>query len=180
MTKILSIFKSKWAQNEDGVTAVEFALVGLPFLLMVIGIIEMSLMFTSQSLLEASTAQAARQIRTGAVQQGGGEEAFTEALCDFASVFIPCEDIQYQVVALENFGDAEGFPPPTYDENGDLEDQGFDPGGVSDVVMIRTSYTYPIKTPMMQVLLTNNDGSSRIMISTIVLQTEPYEFEDTI
>jgi Flp pilus assembly protein TadG len=170
--------KNTWHKDEQGVTAVEFALVGLPFLIMVIGIIEMALMFTAQSLLEASTAQAARQIRTGAVQQGGGEDAFTEALCEYASVFIPCNEIQYQVVAMEDFEEAEEFPPASYDENGDLEDQGFDAGGVSDVVMIRTSYTYPIKTPMMQVMLTNNNDASRIMLSTVVLQTEPYEFEE--
>ena len=75
MKQILSKIMSRWGRDESGVTAVEFALVGLPFLIMVIGIIEMSLMFTSQSLLEASTSQAARQIRTGAVQQGGGEDA---------------------------------------------------------------------------------------------------------
>jgi len=180
MRKILSkiLNRNKWVKDEDGVTAIEFALVGLPFLIMVIGIIEMALMFTAQSLLEASTAQAARQIRTGAVQQGGGELAFTDALCEYASVFIPCNEIQYQVVAMEDFGDAEEFPPPSYDADGDLEDQGFDPGGVSDVVMIRTSYTYPIKTPMMQVVLTNTGGTKRIMVSTVVLQTEPYEFEE--
>jgi len=178
MKQILSKIMSRWGRDESGVTAVEFALVGLPFLIMVIGIIEMSLMFTSQSLLEASTSQAARQIRTGAVQQGGGEDAFTDALCGFSAIFIPCDEIQYQVVAMENFGEAEEFPPVSYDEDGNLEDQGFDPGGVSDVVMIRTSYTYKIKTPMMQVLLTNNNDSSRIMISTVVLQTEPYEFQD--
>ncbi len=178
MIKILSKIIRPWNKDESGVTAVEFALVGLPFLIMIIGIIEMAMMFTAQSLLEASTAQAARQIRTGAVQQGGGEEAFTDAICDFASIFIPCDEIQYQVVSMEDFGEAEEFPPPSYDEDGNLEDQGFDPGGVSDVVMIRTSYTYPIKTPMMQVLLTNNDGASRIMLSTVVLQTEPYEFEE--
>ncbi len=178
MRKILSIIIPRWRKDEDGTTAVEFALVGLPFLFMVIGIIEMALMFTAQSLLEASTAQAARQIRTGAVQQGGGEDAFTDAMCNFARVFIPCEEIQYQVVSMDNFGDAEEFPPPSYDADGNLEDQGFDPGGVSDVVMIRTSYTYPIKTPLMQVVLTNNGGGSRVMTSTIVLKTEPYQFED--
>jgi len=178
MIKILSNILKPWKKDESGVSAVEFSLIGLPFLIMVIGIIEMALMFTAQSLLEASTAQASRQIRTGAVQQGGGEEAFTDAMCDFARVFIPCEEIQYQVVAMEDFGDAEEFPPPSYDEDGNLNDQGFDPGGVSDVVMIRTSYTYPIKTPMMQVLLTNNGGGSRVMLSTVVLQTEPYEFEE--
>lgn len=167
-----------WRYNRDGSTAVEFALIGIPFIFMVIGIIEMALMFTAQSLLEAATAEAAREVRTGAVQQGGGQQLFTDTICDFAAVLIPCDQIQYQVESVEDFGDAADFPDAAFDDDGNLEDQGFDAGGVSDVVMIRTAYKYPIKTPMMQLILTNNSDSNRIMLSTIVLQSEPYEFED--
>lgn len=165
-----------WIKNDDGATAVEFAIVGIPFIFMVVGVVEMGLMFTSQSLLEASTAQAARQIRTGAVQEGGGEALFQQELCDFASVLMTCNEIQYQVVPMNNFGDAEDFPDPSFDDNGDLEDQQFDAGGVSDVILIRTAYQYPIKTPLFQVLLSNNGNTLRTMISTVVLKTEPYQF----
>ena len=169
----------QWRFNRDGSTAVEFALIGIPFIFMIIGIIEMALMFTSQSLLEASTAEAARQVRIGAVQQGGGEQEFVDTLCDFSSLLIPCDDVQYQVQTFDDFGDVQDAPDAQFDEDGNLEDQGFDAGGVSDVVMIRVAYKYPIKTPMMQLILTNNNDSSRVMVSTIVLQTEPYEFEDS-
>jgi len=178
MRKILSIFQKDFRRNQDGVTAVEFSLVGLPFIFMVIGIVEMALMFTAQSLLEASTSEAARQIRIGAVQQGGGEVMFQDALCEFADAFIPCPEIQYQVVSMDSFQDIEDLPPPSFDDDGNLEDQDFDPGGVSDVVMIRTAYNYPIKTPLMQLALTNDSSGKRILMSTVVLKTEPYQFED--
>ncbi|MEM9470182.1 MAG: TadE/TadG family type IV pilus assembly protein [Pseudomonadota bacterium] len=178
MRKILSIFRRDIRQDEEGVTAVEFALVGLPFIFMIIGIVEMALMFTAQSLLEASTAEASRQIRTGAVQQGGGETMFQDALCEFADAFIPCPEIQYQVVSMDSFEEIEDLPPPSFDDDGNLEDQEFTPGGVSDVVMIRTAYNYPIKTPLMQLALTNDSNGKRILMSTVVLKTEPYEFED--
>ena len=168
----------EWRFCRKGSTAVEFALIGIPFIFFVIGTLEMALMFTAQSLLEASTAQAARQVRTGAVQLGAGEDGFTDALCEYAAVLIPCDDIQYQVVAMDSFADAEDFPDAEFDDDGNLEDQGFDPGGVSDVVMIRVAYNYPIKTPLMQPILTNYGNDKRIMLSTIVLQTEPYEWED--
>lgn len=173
-------FKSKtgWKKNEKGSTAVEFALIGIPFILMVIGIIEMALMFTAHSLLEASTSEAAREIRTGAVQQGGGETLFQDTLCGFASLLIPCDEIQYQVVSIPSFQDAEDFPDAQFDEDGNLQDQQFDSGGVNDVVMMRVAYKYPIKTPMMQLMLTNNNDSNRILLSTVVLQTEPYQFEE--
>ncbi len=167
-----------WRENKKGTTAIEFSLAGVPFILMIIGILEMSLMFTAQNLLESSTNSAARLIRTGQVQQGGGESAFSDAVCDLAGILIPCGDIQYQVLPLDDFGAAEDLPDAAFDEEGNLEEQGFDPGGVSDVVIIRVAYKYPIKTPLMQFLLSNNNDSNRLMISTIVLQTEPYEFEE--
>ncbi len=167
-----------WRKNEEGATAVEFALVGVPFILLVVGILEMSLMFTAQSLLEASTSSASRLVRTGQIQLGAGEVAFTEAICDSADVLIPCDNIQYQVMPLEDFGAAEALPPASFDDEGNLENQGFDAGGVSDVILIRVAYRYPIKTPMMQILLTNNNDTSRLMVSTVVLKTEPYQFED--
>lgn len=170
-----------WTRQSGGATAVEFSLVGLPFIFMLIGTIEMALMFSAQSLLEASTATAARLIRTGQIQQSPVDDQelmFRDALCDFADILIPCEKIQYQVISLPDFGSASGQPDAQFDENGNLQDQGFAPGGVSDVVLIRVAYRYPIKTPLMQPVLTNSGDSSRIMMSTVVLQTEPYDFED--
>jgi len=164
--------------DEEGATAVEFALVGVPFILLVIGILEMSLMFTAQNLLEASTNSASRLIRTGQIQLGAGESAFSDAVCDFADVLIACDDIQYQVLPLDDFGAAELLPAASFDEDGDLEEQGFDAGGVNDVILVRVAYQYLIKTPMMQILLTNNNDNSRLMVSTVVLRTEPYQFED--
>tara|TARA_B100000508_G_scaffold8106_1_gene5913 strand:+ start:64 stop:630 length:567 start_codon:yes stop_codon:yes gene_type:complete len=187
MGKIRSIakifFRSSFVKEESGVAAVEFSLVGLPFIFMIVGVIEMSMMFASQSLLEYGTSQGARLIRTGQVQQGGGEDAFRDAVCDAVSItvdrgFIDCDDVQYQVITLDDFSDAADEPPPEFDEDGNLEDQGFDAGEVNDIVMIRVAYRYPILTPLMGTLLTNNSDNSRIMVSTTVLQTEPYEFSD--
>jgi Flp pilus assembly protein TadG len=172
-------FIRSWFREEDGVTAVEFSLVATPFVFMMIGIIEMSLMFAAQSLLEASTTTAARLIRTGQIQQSGGdqEQLFRDAVCNFAEILIPCDDIQFQVTDMGDFGDAEEFPPAEFDEDGNLMNQNFSAGGSSDVVMIRVAYRYPIMTPLMQPMLTNDASNERVMMSTVVLQTEPYDFE---
>lgn len=169
----------KWLSAKDGVTAVEFSFMAMPFIIMIIGTIEVALMFTTQSLLDASTSTAARLIRTGQIQQAdpaSQEEMFRETLCDFASIMIPCGDIQFQVTDLSSFGDADGAPPAQFDEDGNLEDQGFSPGEDNDVVLIRVAYQYHIITPLMQLVLTNRGDGSRLMMSTIVLQTEPYNF----
>jgi Flp pilus assembly protein TadG len=164
-----------WLKRKEGTTAVEFALVAFPFIFMTVGIVELALMFMTQSVLHESTFSASRLIRTGQIQQapGGQQEMFEDAVCDFARLLIPCGSIQYQVQSLPSFSDAEDMPPQ-FDADGNLMNTGFDPGVENDVVLVRVAYNYPVKTPLMQPLLANN-GATRTMFSTIVLRTEPYQ-----
>lgn len=174
----------QWTKGEEGATAVEFSLVAIPFILMIIGLVEMALMFSAASLLEGATGTAARLIRTGQAQAEGedAEQVFRDALCDFSEVFIPCERIEYEVVEIEDgtFGSADSVPPPSFDEDGDLASLGFNPGGSSSVVMVRVFYRYPIVTPLMQTILTNAAGNTRLLMSTTVFESEPYNFSEEI
>lgn len=164
-------------RDQHGATAVEFSLIALPFVFLIVGTIEIALMFTAQSVLQESTFTASRLIRTGQLQQGlagDPEAAFRESVCDFSALLIPCGQIQFQVKTLPSFADARD-ETPEFDEDGNLLDTGFDAGGANDVVMIRVSYNYPIRTPMMQPVLSNVGGTKRALMSTIVMRTEPYE-----
>jgi Flp pilus assembly protein TadG len=170
-------FWGRWVREERATTAVEFSMIGIPFVLMIVGIVEMALMFTVQSIIQQATFDAARLIRTGQLQQGelgDPEQAFRQAVCDFAELVVPCAEIQYQVEKLDNFSDADDNPPE-FDEEGNMEDTPFDPGVENDIVLIRVAYNFPIRTPMMKPLLATVDGTKRSIFSTIILQTEPYQ-----
>lgn len=168
-------FLKKWWKGSEGVTAVEFSLIGIPFILMTIGIIETAVMFTTNSLLQESTFAAARLIRTGQVQKSSTdpEQVFRDAVCDFSVLLIPCNDIQFQVKEVPSFQDA-GEEPPIFDDDGNLQDPVFEPGTQNSIVLVRVVYNYPIYTPMFQALYANH-GNKRTMMSTMVLQTEPYQ-----
>lgn len=168
-----------YGRDARGATAVEFALVAVPLVLLIFGLIEISMVFTKQGVLEHATLQAARQVRTGQAQQSGdAETVFRDELCARSSFLISCDDIAYDVQTMDSFTDANAVPPPSFDEDGNLETQGFAVGGAESVVMIRTIYRHPIVTPIMQPLLSNaGEADTRLMISTVVLQTEPYEYE---
>lgn len=170
---------SAYNRRQEGATAVEFSLIAVPLVMLMFGLIEVSMIFTKQGVLEFATMQAARQIRTGQAQQSGSpEDTFKQVLCDNASFLINCDDLSYEVQAMDDFADANDQPPPSFDDEGNFESQGFDTGESSHVVMIRTIYRHPIVTPLMQPLLSNGgQSSSRLMISTVVLQSEPYEFD---
>jgi len=168
----------KWSKNEDGATAVEFAIVGVPFVFMLIGIAEVSLMYAANSLLQDATSEAARMIRTGQLQQSAGdpEDAFRDEICRISSVFLNCANIQYEVVTFGGGFQEAQDNQPEFDSEGNLVSQGFNPGGVSDVVLIRTVYYYPLLTPFIGPMLADGPNQTKFMMTTMVLQTEPYEF----
>lgn len=170
-----------WLKNEEAATAVEFAMIAMPFCYLLIGIIEMSLMFVGMSTLDSATDQAARLIRTGQVQQTNGdpEQMFKDALCNASSTFLNCSLIEYEVVRMDGFADFSNYPA-SYDELGNFQSQGFDAGSVNDVILIRATYKYPLITPLIGSLLADGDGKSKRFISTVVLETEPYDVEQVV
>ena len=170
------IFKS-WKRREDGVTAIEFSMLLAPFMMLTLGIIEIAMMYTSASMLEGSTNSAARLIRTGQLQQSAGapEALFRTALCDYATIFINCNDVVIEVQPLASFNDFSSMGAQ-YDADGNLVSRGVDAGGANDRILIRTAYRYNMLTPIVGDLITGGTGSLMFM-STIVLQTEPYDFD---
>ncbi len=178
MLSFIKKYFSSWGKNEKGTTAIEFSLMAIPYIFLTVSIIELSVMYASASLLEGATGSAARQIRTGQIQESGAnpETAFRQAICDYATVLISCNDVVVESVPLASFDNYESAAPQ-YDEDGNIVSQGFTSPGSNDRVLIRVSYRYNMMTPLIGPLLAGSDNS-RLFVSTIVLQTEPYQFEE--
>lgn len=167
----------RWWRREEGVTAVEFALVALPMFTMIMGILELSMFFASGNILEGASQEAGRRIRTGQVQAAGDpEQAFKDFLCANVSTIIKCEDIQYEVihVADDSFGSAENMEPQ-FDEDGNLVPGSFDVGNSSDVILIRAHYKWEFVTPFIASMMTGSLTDNSVShLTTVVLKTEPY------
>ncbi len=163
-------------------TSVEFSLLAIPYFTLTMAIIELALMFTTASMLEGATGAAARMLRTGQIQQATSDpaaqaELFRETLCNNAVVLVNCDDVAIETVNIGSFG-SYGDYIPQFDDDGNFVPQGFDAGGVSDVLLIRTALRYSLMTPFIGQLLGEGSSNTRLFMSTIVLQSEPYEFED--
>ena len=61
----------RFVRANDGVTAVEFAIVATPFFALMFAIFETAFVFLGQQTLETAVANAARQVRTGQAQAQG-------------------------------------------------------------------------------------------------------------
>lgn len=167
-----------WHSCNKGTAAIEFAMVGLPFIIMLVGMIEISLFFSSAVSLEGAANDAARLIRTGQVQASGDpEKLFEDQLCKQVTGLITCSDIQYQVipVADNQFSNATAMQAE-FDADGNLMNQGFDPGESSEAVLIRVIYHYPFLTPFLGRIITGGKATQALLMSTIVIKNEPYKF----
>jgi Flp pilus assembly protein TadG len=170
----------KMREREDGVTAIEFAILAVPLFSMIIGIIELGLFYAAGAVLEGASASAARMIRTGQVQEAVDPEAvFREELCDKGEPLLVCEDIQYEVirVAEGTFAGAEDYEPQ-FDDDGNLIPTPFATGDSNDVVIIQSVYRYEFMTPFIGRMITggSGDNNSVVHMATVVVKAEPYNF----
>jgi len=75
-------FAKRFKKNEDGATAIEFAIVALPFFTLLFGIMELAIVFFVNSALVHATSEAGRHVRVGNFQACGGADQFKALVCE--------------------------------------------------------------------------------------------------
>jgi Flp pilus assembly protein TadG len=159
-------------RDENGATAVEFALVALPFIVLLIAIIETALLFFAQQFLQAATQQSARLIMTGqAQQQGMTASQFHQAVCTNAGSMFNCSGLYVNVQTFQSFS---AISDPNTINNGTLNTQNtaYTTGSPGDIVLVQVYYDWPvISLPGMNLA---NNGNYTVIQSTVVFRNEPY------
>ncbi len=172
----------KWAvvrrfiHQQDGATAVEFAMVAAPFLAMMFAIIETAIVFFAGQTLETAGADSARLIMTGQAQtQGFDQTAFKNAVCAKIYGLFDCSGGLYvDVKNYSSFGAITTGKP--VDANGNLQTGtfGYQPGGPGDIVVVRLLYQWPVYVSLLGLNLADSTGGKRLLMSTIAFRNEPY------
>ena len=163
----------RFVRNRSGISAVEFALVGPIFLLLIVAIMELGLYFGNRAIIDHAVQRGARTVRIGYVDGARTTQtSFENALCG-GLVMISCQDISYSVKAYANFTSMSYTT--TLDEDGGLEDVTFDLGGPSDTIIITAAYMHSFVSPFgASFLLSEGSGSSAPIIAHIVIKNEPF------
>ncbi|MGZ9188308.1 MAG: TadE/TadG family type IV pilus assembly protein, partial [Candidatus Binatia bacterium] len=132
----------RFIRQQDGATAVEFAMVAAPFLAMVFAIIETALVFFAGQALETAGADSARLIMTGQAQTQGYDQAkFKQAVCAKIYGLFDCTNGLYvDVKNYTTFSSINTAKP--VDSNGNLQTNsfGYQPGGPGSIVVVRLMY----------------------------------------
>lgn len=168
-------FLKRFAEAENGATAVEFGLVVLPFLIFLLAIIDVSMIFFAATTLENGIATAARQIRTGQAQAGNMTAAqFRTLVCGEIDGLLGC-DARLGIDVRKYSGFSAATFPAALDQDGNLTgDLKFDPGEPGDVVVVRAFYTWPVMTPIVGEIFSDMSGGHRLLEASIAFRNEPY------
>jgi len=175
----------RFARAERGATAVEFALILLPFSALMFAIFELAAVFLVTTSLETATEMAARKIRTGEFQQSGSatKAAFRNELCD-RLVWFTSSCQSDLVVESRTFSSFAGLaaspsqPGQTFNANTTC----WSPGRPTDIVLVRTYYKWRLVTPGLNRALQNmGDGSGlRLITTATAFRNEPYSDETPV
>lgn len=170
---------SGWSGNRRGATAIEFALVALPFVMITVAIIEISVMYAANAVMLGATQDAVRAVRTGQVQAiSDPDEAdalFRQHLCDHIPIrLVDCNAIQFRVEVMDSFSSANAGI--TVDEEGNIDDD-TDYGQEEDVMMITVLYYHPMVSPLTAAFFADSPNNTKLLTGVFVFQTEPYKID---
>jgi Flp pilus assembly protein TadG len=167
----------RFRRSQGGMTAIEFAFVGGPFLYLLCVIFETGLMLFSEYVIENGIADAARMIRTGQVQaQGMSAADFKTAVCGRLSTFLDCtNNLHVDVRRFTAFADI-ALPPSIKD--GELTPDvtsgaSFQPGQPMEVVVVRAYYEWKLFLPGLS-QLANLSGGRRLLTAGAAFRNEPF------
>ncbi|WP_208987266.1 TadE/TadG family type IV pilus assembly protein [Roseibium marinum] len=157
-------------------TAVEFALIAMPFFILSIGILEVGLVQVVNRMVDNAVVSAARMIRTGQAQEGTfTADEFKDEICGFLPAFM-CDTnrISVEVVSVDSFAEATETDD-LYDDEGEIrEDLQFVTGGASEIVVMHVIFKWPMIMSNLE-LYPEDRGGLRHLTSTMVFRNEPWE-----
>jgi Flp pilus assembly protein TadG len=166
MTRSLSTLRARarsefkrFLTDEEGVTAIEFGILLLPFLILIFGIISAGLLYFVVSSVERGVWDASRDLRTGMLQNGSGDynglnitqaqAKFKERLCARMPAMIRADCASNMRVNVQSWSGSSSISAPacTQTSGGSVApipqgSMAFSTGDQNEVVMVTGCYEW--------------------------------------
>lgn len=168
-------FLERFLKNKEGSTAIEFALLALPFTGLVFAIIESSISFTAHQVIANAVEDVARDIRTNELVAGSDIHAI---ICDRIEVLVAhgCPDL---FVNLKAYGSLDDVPLtlPMNASTGDLNPAGFsiDRGVQGEIQQLQVFYKWPYYTDYIGSKLAQLPDRKTLIFATLTWQNEQFQ-----
>ena len=175
-----------FARANDGVAAVEFAIISIPLLALLLATFQTAVVLFAAQMLESATETAARQIMTGQAQSSNlTQSQFRNLICPTSSggttpanalpKLIDCTKLIIDVRVASNFSSVDTsktlFTTPSQAQ--------FSPGGPNTINVVRVMYQLPSYLSIAgggghNIFGVTGGPTSNVILAAAVFQTEPY------
>ncbi|MGO7033641.1 pilus assembly protein [Rhizobium ruizarguesonis] len=185
------------ARSRDGAAAIEFALLAIPYFLVIFAILETFVAFAAEELVSNGVDTMSRRMRTGQVTYNLGrttdmdQAQFRQAFCDEISILIRCSASEVATPSklyldVQTFSTFSAIPTTipklSTDKYADINTAVFKytPGGAGTINMVRAYYRWEIITDLVRPYITTirpSDGSmpsQYLIVATAAFQNEQY------
>lgn len=181
MLRRCRVWAKKYKENRDGATALEFAILAVPFLALLFSIVELAVVFFLSSSLTHAMNESARDIRTGEFQGScGAAEEFKTAVCDKMAIG-SCGNLRIDVVTSPSGRFQPNLLPPTPTtadpadpDNPIREPDNYMQTQARSVVVVRAQYYHKLAFPGKFSRLSNQPGNYRLISTSTAFRNEPF------
>jgi Flp pilus assembly protein TadG len=169
----------RFRRDENGATAVEFALISVPFFMLLMTTVEMALVLWTSQQMEEAVFQGSRTMLTGESRTiynnpGTAAAQFRDAVCVNMTLISNCTSrLTVDVRTFASFGAATSSSPITA---GVLNTAGFgfQPVTPSSIVVVRAVLSYPLTMSTWSTTFANLTNGERALMASIAFRTEPF------
>jgi Flp pilus assembly protein TadG len=184
-------------RSRDGAAAIEFAILSIPYFMIIFAILETFIAFAAEQLVTNAVNTLGRQIRTGQITYGLNrstdktKEQFRQLFCNEVNILITCSATEV-TNAAKLYIDARTFttfaaipttiPRMTTAAYSDINPAtfAFTPGGPDTINMLRAYYRWQVITDLVRPYITTirpADGSMPsdfLIVATTAFKNEKY------
>jgi hypothetical protein len=189
--RFTSALPTRFLRSQCGGAAVEFALVSIPFFLVIGACVENSLYFLQRELLQRATMDASRQIYTGRFQTSNADttdknkllKRFQSLICSDQSgsprtTIFDCANVRINISQSSTFNGVTPTEPLAVDPQGrsiwNPSFPKYDCTGSSAIVIIQSAVDIPVFFPTLGISIAQLPNNRRVIQAAVVIKNESY------
>jgi Flp pilus assembly protein TadG len=173
-------FGRRYGNSDSGATAIEFALIALPFFGLLGVIIETGSMMFVEYGLQSGVQESARQSRTGQAQGAGMTTAqYKSLICKNAAMLSQCgTGITVYANSYSSWSELAASVPSFINigvkDDGTMNPTAYKLGAPACPSVLVATYDWKFMMPMMNYMGNIKNGTERRLVGFAMFQTEPY------
>jgi Flp pilus assembly protein TadG len=163
-----------FGKDRKGSAAIEFAIVSLPFFVIIFAIAEIAVMFFVDAGLDAAVHKAVRQVRVGVAKSGSWDsKRFREEVCKNLSFSFGCAtDLKVRAIVVTNMASVDKIDPVV---NGSLNAKDeFELGASGSYVLVQAFLPWDPVLKLYVISSTRLADGSYVLGSSELIKNEPF------